>query len=284
VAAVLHKQGLPLTEALTPNTHQMAKRRRAIQTGLASGIENNELTLMFQPIEDLHAQTVSGLEALVRWEHPELGLVMPDEFIGVAEDSGLIESLGLWVIGRASESLLQLHGMGYPLWCAVNCSASQMLKKDFASEALSTILNVGLNPEWIEFEITESAAISDMAATISALTTLRQAGCKVAMDDFGTGYASLNYLRRLPMDVLKIDKSFVMDLEESDKSRKIVRAVIDLAHALELTVHAEGIENEAQRMSLIEMGCDRLQGYLLGRPLEFEQLKAWLFGRSSGKF
>jgi diguanylate cyclase len=281
VAAVLHKQGLPLNEALNPNTHQMAKRRRAIQTGLAQGIENDELTLMFQPIEDLLSQKVSGLEALVRWEHPNLGLVMPDEFIEVAEDSGLIESLGLWVIGKASERLLHLHAMGHPLWCAVNCSASQMLKKDFANEALSRISDVGLSPEWIEFEITESAAISDMAATISALTTLRKAGSKVAMDDFGTGYASLNYLRRLPMDVLKIDKSFVMDLEESDKSRKIVRAVIDLAHALDLTVHAEGIENEAQRVSLIEMGCDRLQGYLLGKPMEFEQLKGWLHLQSN---
>ena len=151
-----------------------------------------------------------------------------------------------------------------------------MLKKDFAKEALSKISEMGLSPEWIEFEITESAAISDMAATIEALGTLRKAGCKVAMDDFGTGYASLNYLRRLPIDVLKIDKSFVMDLEESDKSRKIVRAVIDLAHALDLTVHAEGIENEAQRRSLIDMNCDRLQGYLLGKPMELAQLKNWL--------
>lgn len=276
VASVLNKQGLELAKCLLPKTHDLAKRRRAIQTGLATGIENDELTLMYQPIEDLGAKKVSGLEALVRWEHPELGLIMPDEFIEVAEDSGLIESLGLWVIGKASQSLLSLHGSGFNLWCAVNCSASQMLKKDFAQEALSRIIDTGLNPEWIEFEITESAAISDMVATVEAITTLREAGCKVAMDDFGTGYASLNYLRRLPIDVLKIDKSFVMDLEESDKSRKIVRAVIDLAHALDLTVHAEGIENEAQRKSLIEMNCDRLQGYLLGKPMEFAQLNTWL--------
>lgn len=281
VAAVLHKQNLPLVETLDPNTHLMAKRRRSIQTGLAKGIENDELTLMFQPIEDLHAKSVAGLEALVRWEHPDLGLVMPDEFIEVAEDSGLIESLGLWVIGKASESLLHLHGLGHGLWCAVNCSASQMLKKDFAKEALSKISEMGLSPEWIEFEVTESAAISDMAATIEALNTLRKAGCKVAMDDFGTGYASLNYLRRLPMDVLKIDKSFVMDLQESDKSRKIVRAVIDLAHALDLTVHAEGIENQAQRESLIDMNCDRLQGYLLGKPMELAQLITWLTLRTT---
>lgn len=276
VAAVLHKQSLGLAQSLQATIHDLAKRRRAIQTGLARGIENDELTLMFQPIEDLGAKKVSGLEALVRWEHPHLGLVMPDEFIEAAEDSGLIESLGLWVIGKASQSLLDLHGLGFELWCAVNCSASQMLNKDFAKEALSKIMDLGLSPNWIEFEITESAAISDMVATVEAINTLRETGCKVAMDDFGTGYASLNYLRRLPIDVLKIDKSFVMDLEESDKSRKIVRAVIDLAHALDLTVHAEGIENEAQRRSLIDMNCDRLQGYLLGKPMELAQLKNWL--------
>lgn len=281
VAAVLNKQGLGLAQSIQATIHDLAKRRRAIQTGLASGIENDELTLMFQPIEDLDAKKVSGLEALVRWEHPELGLVMPDEFIEAAEDSGLIESLGLWVIGKASQSLLDLHGLGFKVWCAVNCSANQMLKKDFAKEALSKIMDLGLSPNWIEFEITESAAISDMVATVEAINTLRQAGCKVAMDDFGTGYASLNYLRRLPIDVLKIDKGFVMDLEESDKSRKIVRAVIDLAHALELTVHAEGIENEAQRRSLIDMNCDRLQGYLLGKPMELAQLKTWLTQRGA---
>jgi len=231
---------------------------------------------MYQPIKDLRTQRICGLEALVRWVHPELGLIMPDEFIEVAEDSGLIEELGLWVIQQASRQLLELHAEGHTMWCAVNCSAHQLLSPHFAQTALMKIAEEGLSPKWIEFEVTESAAIQDMNATIATLNVLRQAGCKVAMDDFGTGYASLNYLRKLPIDVLKIDKSFVSDILESDRSRKIVSAVIELAHALDLIVHAEGIETEAQCMSLIEMQCDRMQGYLLGKPMDITQLQPCL--------
>lgn len=282
VSAVLRKMGWGLASGLDATIHGKANRRKMIQTGLSQGIERDELTLMYQPVEDLSTQQVVGVEALVRWRHPDLGLIMPDEFIGVAEDGGLIEALGLWVIRKASQMLAQLHRQGHAVWCAVNCSANQLLREDFAQVALAELSTQGVHPRHIEFEITESAAIEDMGRTVTALERLRKSGCKVAMDDFGTGYASLNYLRKLPIDVLKIDKSFIQEVTHSERSQKIVKAVIDLAHALNLTVHAEGIELAEQREHLMGLGCDRLQGYLLARPLRENDLLPWLEARQQG--
>ena len=276
VAHVIESRGLELLNVLDAEIHDLAKRRKTIELGLAKGIESNELVLDFQPIEDLKTGRICGLEALVRWTHPELGRIMPSEFIGVAEDSGLIDALGDWVIESSSKKVLELHQQGHMLWCAVNCSAGQLLNPEFPAKAQQTIRHAGLDPKWIEFEVTESAAIDDMSRTVDALKKLKAQGSQIAMDDFGTGYASLNYLRQLPVDVLKIDKSFVMDLLEDKNSHMIVKAVIDLAHALGLIVHAEGIETAEQRESLIQMGCDRLQGYWFSRPMDLESLKNWL--------
>jgi|GEM_PF-927930 len=276
VAHVIESLGLELLNTLDPEIHELAKRRKTIELGLAKGIESNELVLDFQPVEDLKTGRICGVEALVRWTHPELGRIMPSEFIGVAEDSGLIDALGDWVIESASKKVLELHKQGHMLWCAVNCSAGQLLNPDFPGKARSAVRNAGLDPKWIEFEVTESAAIDDMARTVEALKKLKAEGSQIAMDDFGTGYASLNYLRQLPVDILKIDKSFVMDLLEDQNSHMIVQAVIDLAHALGLIVHAEGIETAEQRESLIQMGCDRLQGYWFSRPMDLETLLDWL--------
>lgn len=280
VANVLERQDLELLHALDREIHEQAQRRKQIELGLAKGIESGELCLDFQPIEDLNTGVVCGLEALVRWTHPQLGLIMPAEFIDVAEDSGLIEALGQWVIQTAAKSVLALHSQGHLLWCSVNCSPGQLLNPDFGSNACQTIRDLGLDPKWIEFEVTESAAIDDMKRTVETLNHLREQGCKVAMDDFGTGYASLNYLRHLPVDVLKIDKSFVRELQSDVNSQMIVKAVIDLAHALGLVVHAEGIETTEQRTRLLGMGCERLQGYLLSKPLSQPALIHWLNSRN----
>jgi len=276
VANVIESDNLELFNVLDDEVHDLARRRKTIELGLAKGIENNELVLDFQPIEDLKTGRICGVEALVRWTHPELGRIMPCEFIGVAEDSGLIDALGEWVIESSSRKLLELHAQGHMLWCAVNCAAGQLMNPDFPAKADQIIRATGLDPRWIEFEVTESAAINDMSRTIEALNKLKANGSQIAMDDFGTGYASLNYLRQLPVDVLKIDKSFVMDLLEDKNSHMIVKAVIDLAHALGLTVHAEGIETAAQRDSLLQMDCDRLQGYWFSKPMDLQALKEWL--------
>ncbi|MCQ8897351.1 EAL domain-containing protein [Limnobacter humi] len=276
VAGVLELRAFELFRAVESEVHSLAKRRRTIELGLAKGIENHQLVLNFQPIEDLKTGQVCGLEALVRWTHPELGLIMPGEFIQVAEDTGLIEALGDWVIRSAARHVKAFHTAGHPLWCSVNCSVGQLMNPDFPAKAVASIRDSGLDTHWIEFEVTESAAIDHMDNTVAALNQLRAAGCSIAMDDFGTGYASLNYLRLLPMNVLKIDKSFVSDLLDSPSSRKIVQAVIDLAHALSLVVHAEGIETAEQRQALVDMGCDRLQGYLFSKPLGADALLCWL--------
>ena len=212
----------------------------------------------------------------MRWEHHDLGLIMPDEFIGVAEDSGLISALGSWVVEQSCLALNTLHEKGHALHCAVNCSSSQLLERQFAEKVLDTLKQNGIDPHRIEFEITESAAIDDIEATLSAINQLRQEGAKVVLDDFGTGYSSLNYLRQLPVEIVKIDKSFIQDLLDNPSSQKIVKAVIDLAHALGLTVHAEGIEKPEQKEQLKAMGCDRLQGFLLGRPMPLQELLQWL--------
>lgn len=276
VCAVLEQSGQGLYAALKSNVHEQATRRKLIERGLARGIRQNELVLDFQPVEDLSTARVVGVEALVRWTHPLLGRIMPAEFIGVAEDSGLVEALGYWVIENAARHLQQLHQAGHMLWCAINCSPKQLMGPHFSTEVCRRIRAAGLEVSWFEFEITESAAIQDMAQTVNALNVLKGEGAGIAMDDFGTGYASLNYLRALPVDVLKIDKSFVMGLLDDNNSQMIVKAVIDLAHALGLTVHAEGIETQAQRQALIEMGCDRLQGYWFAKPLDAVKLLEWL--------
>jgi EAL domain-containing protein (putative c-di-GMP-specific phosphodiesterase class I)/PleD family two-component response regulator len=276
VANVLESRSLNILTALTPAIHEQAKRRKHIELGLAKAIETGELTLHFQPIEDLKTKQLCGLEALVRWHHPELGLIMPGEFIGAAEDSGLIEALGDWVLEHAAEKLQALHQQGFHIWCSVNCSPGQLLNPEFSNKTQTIFDKIGINPKWIEFEITENAAIGDMARTVEALQELEHFGSRIAMDDFGTGYSSLNYLRQLPVHVLKIDKSFVMDLISNQNTQMIVKAVIDLAHALGLIVHAEGIETQEQRELLINMGCDRLQGYWYSRPLSTKNLMSWL--------
>ncbi len=276
VAHVIESRGLELLNVLDAEIHDLAKRRKTIELGLAKGIESNELVLDFQPIEDLKTGRICGLEALVRWTHPELGRIMPSEFIGVAEDSGLIDALGDWVIESSSKKVLELHQQGHMLWCGQLLGWSVVESGVSGQGPANHSKCQGLDPKWIEFEVTESAAIDDMARTVDALNKLKAQGSQIAMDDFGTGYASLNYLRQLPVDVLKIDKSFVMDLLEDKNSHMIVKAVIDLAHALGLIVHAEGIETAAQRESLIQMGCDRLQGYWFSRPMDMDSLKNWL--------
>lgn len=276
VGKVLEALQLEPPETLNERVHALALRRRMIELGLASGISEGELVLDFQPVEDLSTGQICGIEALVRWTHPQLGLIMPAEFIGVAEDSGLIQALGDWVLQTAVLALKDIHAQGFAVWCAVNVSAGQLQSLEFAAKVAEVLKRHALPAQFLEFEVTETAAIHDMEKTVHTLSMLRGMGCRVALDDFGTGYASLNYLRQLPVDVLKIDKSFVSDLFDDPHSQKIVQAVVDLAHALGLEVHAEGIETQAQRDTLRAMGCDRLQGYWFGRPMAPTALAQWL--------
>lgn len=272
VASTLKSQNAPLVMAANHKTHKDAKRQRMISSGLRDGIKNNELILHFQPIYCLHTRQIVSMEALVRWLHPELGMVMPDEFISIAENSDLIIDLGQQVLENACDALLDIQKKGFNIGCAINCSTAQLLNQDAVNRLLDVIRERQIDTHLIEFEITETAAINNMPQTVKTVNKLKAKGCHVSLDDFGNGYSSLNYLRSLPLDTLKIDKSFIRDLLDDGKSQKIVKAVIDLGHAFDLIVHAEGIETAEQKQKLIDFGCDRFQGYFLSKPIPLNEM------------
>ncbi|CAN5516441.1 hypothetical protein BH18ACT1_BH18ACT1_03550 [soil metagenome] len=225
---------------------------------------------------------VVGVEALVRWQHPERGLVPPVDFIGLAEETGLIIELGAWVIAEACRQgeLWSRQLGGKPLELALNLSTRQLSQPDLAKQVGLLTAQHGLDPGSVALclEITESLLLEDPLVTSGVLGDLRALGVRLAIDDFGTGYSSLAYLRRFPVDTLKIDRSFVAGLGVDDDSRAIASAIVELAHALGLDVVAEGVEEEHQLAVLIELGCDRAQGFLIPRPQLAEYLLPLLVG------
>jgi EAL domain-containing protein (putative c-di-GMP-specific phosphodiesterase class I) len=201
---------------------------------------------------------------LLRWQHPELGRVAPDEFIRIAEDAGLIADIGLWVLGRACAHAAQ---MKHPIVVSVNVSPAQLLREDFAQQALRVIQRSGLAPERLEIEVTESLFMDSSPQALANLHALRDVGVRIALDDFGTGYSSLAYLRRFPFDTLKIDRAFVRELMTRHDARAIVKTILELARTLGMSTIAEGVEEPAQLDVLREAGCGSVQGYLAARPM-----------------
>ncbi|MCO7517645.1 EAL domain-containing protein [Pseudomonas guariconensis] len=237
-------------------------------------LEECGLCVHYQPIFDLHNGQVAKLEALVRWQHPQHGLLAPDRFIGIAETNGLIVDLDLWVLRRACEDLARLNRHGYgALKVTVNCSAVTLGREELASEVEMALFQAGLTPRQLELEVTENALMGDIQRTVSLLKRIRAQGVALSIDDFGTGYSSLAYLKRLPLDVLKIDRSFIQDVPGSQKDREIVQAIIIMAHTLHLQVVCEGVETVEQHEFLAAHGCDFLQGYLLSRPVPLAELR-----------
>jgi EAL domain-containing protein (putative c-di-GMP-specific phosphodiesterase class I) len=234
---------------------------------LHAAIENEEFVLYYQPVTSLTERTIVGFEALIRWEHPERGLVPPMEFIPVAEDTGLIVRIGSWVVREACRQAVAWREAGYtPVPIAVNIAAQQLVRTDLVDDVGDALAETGAEPSDLLIEITESAVLTDVGHSIETLNALREMGVRVAVDDFGTGYSSLAYLQRLPIDEVKIDKSFVDRMTTDDATAAIVRSVVQLAHALDLSVVAEGIEREDQFAALADLHCDLAQGYLLGHP------------------
>ena len=219
---------------------------------------------MYQTQFDLRTDRPVAAEALLRWAHPVRGVVTPGEFVGVAEETGLIAPIGAWVLEHACEEARAWRDAGRALGVAVNVSARQLLRSDFAALVRRALGD--LDPWSLCLEITETALVEDLEATSEALQALHAIGVRIAIDDFGTGYSSLTYLRRLHFDELKIDQSFVTGLGRSATDDAIVAATIDMAHALGIVVAAEGVETEEQRQLLIDLGCDRAQGFHLARP------------------
>jgi diguanylate cyclase (GGDEF)-like protein len=251
--------------------HEMNARaleQLELENALRYAQERGELEVFYQPQVELKTRRISGMEALIRWRHPERGLVNPADFIPVAEKSGLVVPIGEWVLRTACAQNKAWQDAGLPrLTVAVNLSARQFLDPELPQGVKAILAETGLEPECLELEVTESIAMHDVATTIRTLDALRQAGVKCSLDDFGTGYSSLSYLKRLPLDKLKVDQSFVRDMAEDAGDAAIAKTIVELGHSLRIRVIAEGIENRQQLAQLTDYGCDEAQGYLLGRPL-----------------
>ena len=244
--------------------------RLHLENSLRRALKNDEFTLLFQPKIDIKTKCVVGTEALIRWNHPERGMISPAEFIPVAEETGLIIPIGEWVLKSAcaqSKEWLNNGLTGSPVSIALNLSGLQFRQDNLIKIVEKVIADTGIAPELIDLEITESVIMQNADSTISLLNKLKDMGVKLSMDDFGTGYSSFYYLKSFPLDNLKIDRAFINDITRSKKDAAIVKAIIAMAHTLELNVIAEGVETDEQFKLLQEFGCDEMQGFLFCRPL-----------------
>ncbi|WP_301003573.1 EAL domain-containing protein [Arsukibacterium sp.] len=247
------------------NMQHQLRQRQKLEQELKLALAEQQFSLHYQPKVNNNQQLV-GYEALIRWHHPELGMVSPDHFIPLTESSGLIIPIGRWVLKTACQQIKCFMEQGTPLVIAVNVSQRQLVQKDFVKTVQQIISETGIQPTLLELEITESMLHDDLDATRSKLLALSEAGVTFSLDDFGTGYSSLSYLKNLPIGVLKIDQSFVREFLAQDTDYAIVRTILAMAEALNLTVVAEGVEQSEQFDALAEMGCDLFQGYLFGKP------------------
>jgi diguanylate cyclase (GGDEF)-like protein len=251
-------------------------KRLSLENKLRRALEREEFLLYYQPQIDVRTWSIAGAEALIRWRHPDLGLVSPSEFIPLAEETGLILPIGEWVLRTASAQALAWQKAGHgPLIMAINISGRQFRDWNLAKLIEKALGEIGLDPHRLELEITESALMRSAEQTVDTLKMLKAMGARIAADDFGTGYSSLSYLRRFPIDTLKLDQSFIHEIVTDRATAAIVAAVIGMARGLGLEVIAEGVETPEQRTLLVQEGCHIMQGFLFGRPLpalEFEQL------------
>lgn len=243
--------------------------RREIEVQLREALVNGGLAVHYQPIVDLHTSSITGFEALMRWPHPSKGMISPAKFIPVAEECGLIDALGHWILVEACRKAKQWPD---DMRISVNVSPIQLAKPDFVGTVQSVLADTGLEPSRLVLECTETIFIEDSEKTLSTLHKLKQIGVQIALDDFGTGYSSLSYLRSFPFDIVKIDRSFVSDLDAGTSSSVIVQAVILIAGSLGIKTVAEGVETEPQLKLLKLLGCDDVQGYLLGKPAPAEEI------------
>ena len=248
----------------------------ALKNDLRSAIERNELRLYYQPKISHRNGRVTGLEALVRWQHPEHGLIAPDRFIPLAESTGLIQPLTAWVVKEAVRQCAVLHQTGMFLTMAVNVSTINLKDSELPLKISAILAAHQLHPQWLEIEITESAVMDDTRGTVRVLEELDNMGTRLSIDDYGTGYSSLANIKKLPLNDIKIDKSFVLRMSDNRDDETIVRSTIEMGHGLGLRVVAEGVENQATWDRLSALGCDASQGYFMSRPLPAENLLKWL--------
>ncbi|HEY0000098.1 MAG TPA: bifunctional diguanylate cyclase/phosphodiesterase [Actinoplanes sp.] len=262
--------------AYDPAQDLNSANKLALQSELRQGIALGELVLHYQPKIDLATGRPSGVEALVRWQHPRLGLLYPDTFIPMAEKTGLIEPVTAEVLDQALRQVRAWRDAGHPLSASVNVTARSLVDMTFPDAVVAALRHYGVSPDLLTIEITESALIPDPERANQVLDRLRAHGVDISIDDFGTGYSSIAHLQAMPPDELKIDRSFVMQMRHNARDQKIVRAIVDLAKSLGVRVVAEGVEDEEAYGALRLLGCDEAQGYHISRPLPTDQFSAWL--------
>jgi predicted signal transduction protein with EAL and GGDEF domain len=250
--------------------------RLAMEQDLRKALPSGEFELYYQPVVNLQSGAISGFEALIRWNHPQRGLISPATFIPLAEETGFIVPMGEWVIRQACLTAAQWPGH---LHVAVNISASQFRNTGLMQVIVNSLAASGLSPTRLEIEITETVLLQDKEATLAILHQLRALGIRIAMDDFGTGYSSLTYLQSFPFDKIKIDRSFVKDITENAGSLNIVRAVASLANGMGMTATAEGVETNEQLDRITAEGCTEMQGYLFSRPLPARDIERLFLSR-----
>jgi len=264
-------------EFFTAELAQRAALHFALEGDLRQALQRDQLELHYQPKVDARSGDLVGIEALLRWNHPKRGLLMPAVFIELAEESGLIVPIGRWILRAACEQMVRWQAAGLaPPRCAVNISARQLQGDCLMQDLRDALAHSGLEPRHLEVEVTESMLMSDAAQAAAVLEAIDALGVEIAIDDFGTGYSSLAYLKRFPVRSLKIDRSFVRDLPGDEDDLAITRAVVAMGHSLGMTIVAEGVETLEQRDCLVQVGCDVLQGYLFSRPASSGAIEQWL--------
>src|SRR5262249_18241357 len=256
-----------------PSMETEVNQRRALEIDLRAAIAEGAFEIHYQPLVDLDSNAVTGCEALLRWRHPRRGMVSPAEFIPVAEETGLIEEIGDWVLRTACA-----EAANWPddVRVAVNVSPVQFRSQTLSLKVAAALADTGLDPRRLELEITEAVLIADDDAALVALNQLRELGVRIALDDFGTGYSSLSYLQRFPFDKIKIDRSFVKELTGSSGSSSIIKAVVSIAADRDMVTTAEGVETEEQRATVHALGCTQMQGYLFSPPRQALEVRAMM--------
>jgi predicted signal transduction protein with EAL and GGDEF domain len=259
--------------------HARAMDRLGLERDLRGAVERGEMFLQYQPIVSLATGALRGFEALARWQHPVRGLIRPEKFIPIAEETGMIIPVGKWVLGEACRQMSRwqkLSGLDGPLPVSVNLSGKQFLQSDLLEQVQEVLRETGLDPHSLKLEITETVVMENIETATQTLEQLRALGVELSIDDFGTGYSSLSYLQRFPVSTLKIDRSFVSRMTESDGTAEIVRTITKLAQNLGMDVVAEGVETEGQRARLEDFECEFGQGYFFSRPMDVGDAEALL--------